>query len=169
MPRSATQKGRLTILAGCAAALLVTLGALRADLIVSHGFVKAFGAQEAPLPFDATTQSGTLQHAGQTYSLTRAEDGSLPHFAQRLTIGDRITIAGRDGRERILVVLELKPLGDHPLTPIAANANAKPTRMLVICRLVGGTDLEAQVPVEFVIEGHVTEPPVLPRSAPKAL
>jgi hypothetical protein len=154
----------LTILAGCAAALLVTLGALRADLMVSHGFGKAFGAQEAPQPFDVVTQSGTLQHAGESYSLTRSEDGSLPHFAQHLAVGDRITISGRDGRERILLVVDLKPLGG-PITPIASDA--PPPRLLVICRLVGGADREAQV--QFVIQSHAAEPPALPPSAPKTL
>jgi hypothetical protein len=166
MTRSATQKGRLTILAGCAAALVVTLGALRADLMVSHGFGKALGAQEAPLPFDTVRQSGTLQHAGGSYSLTRAEDGALPPFAQHLAVGDRITISGSDGRERILLVIDVKPLVD-PITRIAADA--QPTRLLVICRVVGGAEQGAQQPIEFIIQGHSAEPPTLQPSAPKAL
>jgi hypothetical protein len=166
MPRSATQKGRLTILAGCAAALVVTLGALRADLMVSHGFGKALGAHEAPLAFDMIPRSGTLQHAGANYSLTRAQDGILPPFAQRIAVGDRITISGGDGRERVLVVIDVKPIGD-PLTRIAAHARS--TRLLVICRLVGGPEQEAHEPIEFIVQGHAAEPQTLPPSAPKAL
>src|SRR5262245_55595493 len=99
MPQSAMQKGRLIVLAGCAAALVVTVCALRADLMVSHGFSKAFGTQGAPQSFDVTALSGTLEHSGDHYSLTRAEDGLLPHLAKRISVGDRITISGRDGRE----------------------------------------------------------------------
>jgi hypothetical protein len=162
MPRSAMQKGRLTILAGCAAALVVTLGALRADLLVSHGFSKAFGTQGAPQSFDVTALSGTLQNAGDTVSLTRSEDGSLPHFVRRLTVGDRITVSGR-----VLVVVDIKPAGD-PLTRVASDA--PPQRLLVICRVVGGSnDPDAQAQVEFTVQGHAVEPPVLPSSAPKAL
>jgi hypothetical protein len=165
MPRSATQKGRLTILAGCAAAIVVTLGALRADLMVSHGFGKALGAQEAPQPFDMVPQSGTLRHAGENYSLTRSEYGTLPPFAQHLAVGDRITISGGDGRQRILVVIDVKPFGD-PFTQVAADG--RPSRMLVTCRVVGGAEQERAEPIEFIIQGHAPEPPA-PPAAPKAL
>ena len=166
MPQSAMQKGRLTILAGCTAALVVTLCALRADLMVSHGFSKAFGTQGAPQSFDVTALSGTLEHAGDLYSLTRSEDGALPHFAKRIAVGDRITISGRDGRERVLVVVDIKPLSG-PITRIASDTASQ--RLLVVCRLVGGNDAEQQARIEFVIQGHTAEPPTLSASAPKTL
>jgi hypothetical protein len=166
MPQSAMQKGRLTILAGCTAALVVTLCGLRADLMVSHGFSKAFGTQGAPQSFDITSLSGTLEHAGDSFSLTSTVDGALPHFAKRIAVGDRITISGRDGRERVLVVVYIKPLGD-PVTRIASDTS--PQRLLVVCRLVGANDGDARAQVEFIVQGHAAEPPAPPSSAPKAL
>ena len=167
MPQSAMQKGRLTILAGCAAALLVTLGALRADLMVSHGFSKAFGNQGAPQSFDATALSGTLEHAGNLYSLTRSEDGALPQLAKRISVGDRITISGGDGRDRVLVVVEIKPVAD-PITRISADTSSQ--RLLVVCRLAAGNDADPQARIEFLVQGHTAEPPQsVQASAPKAL
>jgi hypothetical protein len=168
MPQSAMQKGRLTILAGCTVALVVTLCALRADVMVGHAFSKAFGTQGAPQSFDATALSGTLRHAGDHFSLTSSEDGVLPPFAKQLAVGDRITISGRDRRERVLVVVDIKPLVD-PITRIASDS--APQRMLVICRLVGGSNDadQQQARVEFVIQGQTAEPATLPPApAPKA-
>jgi hypothetical protein len=164
MPQSAMHKGRLVILAGCAAALVVTLCALRADLLVSRGFAKAFGSQGAPLSFDATAVSGTLEHQGELFSLTRSEDGALPPFARRLAVGDRITITGRDGRQRSLIVVDIKPLSD-PLTRVASHP--QPERLLVTCRVLEGNAADSQSQVQFLIQDHVPETP--PPSVGKAL
>jgi hypothetical protein len=170
MLQSAAHKGRFIILAGCAAALIAGAGALRADLMVSHGFAKAFGAQGAPLPFDVVAQSGSQQQVGdEGYWLTRSEVESPAPFAKRLAVGDRITISGRDGRDHTLEVVDLKAIGE-PLVRVAAET-ASPRLLLVTCRLVGATDRDAQSPVRFVIEGEAApEPPALPPSAaPKTL
>src|SRR5262245_36046749 len=58
MLQSAAQKGRFLLLAGCAAALVVTAGALRADLLVSHAFDQAFGKRTIAAPFDIPLTSG---------------------------------------------------------------------------------------------------------------
>lgn len=169
MLRNAIQNGRLLLLAGCAAAIFAGAGALHADLMVSRGFGKVFGAQDAPLPFEVATSGGVQRHAqigDEGYWLTRAEVESPAPFAKQLTVGDRITISGRDGRERTLEVIDLKTIGE-PLTKVVTGA--APMRLLLVtCRIVNGG--EAQAPVRFVIEGDPAEPPaVQPSVAPKAL
>jgi hypothetical protein len=170
MLRKATQNGRLILLAGCAVALITSAVALRADLMVSHGFGKVFGAQDAPLPFEvAAGGSQRLAQVGdEGYWLTRAEVESPALFAKRLAIGDRITISGREGRERVLEVIDLKGIGE-PLTKVLTGAT--PMRLLLVtCRIVDGGEREAQAPVRFIIEGEPADPPaVQPSPAPKTL
>ena len=169
MLRNASLNGRLLLFAGGAAAALAGAGALRADLMVGLGFGTILGAQDAPLPFEVSA-SGGLQQLNQVgdegYWLTRGEVESPAPFAKGLTVGDRITIAGRDGRERVLEVIDLKAIGE-PL----AKAVTGPTPMrllLVTCRAIDASEREAHV--RFIIEREPTEPaPVQPSVAPKAL
>jgi len=170
MLRSAASKGRLALLAGGAAAALLAATAWRADLMVSHGFNKAFGGQAVltPLEPQRTAGTGAAQDRDAGYWLTRSEVESPALFDRQLAVGDRITIAGRDGRERILQVVDLKVVGE-PL--VQAVAGAAPMRLLLVtCHIVGGDgEQSAKVPVRFIIEGEPSEP-ALPRpaSAPKA-
>src|SRR5262245_34121642 len=98
MPRDAERKGRLLVLAGCVSALVAGAGALRADLMVSRAFDRAFG-QQGDAPFE-TSQANSQTKAGDDgYWLTRA-DVANPVFSKPLAIGDRITITDRDGRDR---------------------------------------------------------------------
>jgi hypothetical protein len=171
MLRNAILNGRLLLLAGCAAAALAGAGALRADLMVSHGFGRVFGAQHAPSPFEVAAPGGPqrlAQVGDEGYWLTRAEVESPALFAKRLAIGDRITISGRDGRERVLEVIDLKAIGE-PLTKVLTGAT--PMRLLLVtCRIVDGGEREAQAPVRFIIEGEPADPPaVQPSAAPKTL
>jgi hypothetical protein len=170
MLRNAIRNGRLLLLAGCAAAVLAGAGALRADLMVSHGFGKVLGPQNAPLPFEvAADGSQRPAHVGdEGYWLTRAEVESPAPFAKRLAIGDRITISGRDGRERVLEVVDLKSIGE-PLTKVVTGTT--PMRLLLVtCRTVDGSERETHAPVRFIIEGEPAEPPpVQPSVAPKTL
>lgn len=171
MPRGAFQNGRLLLVAGCAVAVLAGAGALRADLMVSHGFGKVFGAQDAPLPFEVVASNGPHRQAqvgDEGYWLTRAEVESPAPFAKGLAIGDRITIAGRDGRQRVLEVIDLKTIGE-PLSKVV-NGAAPIRLLLVTCRNVDESGREAQSPVRFIIEGEPAETPAVQRSAsPKAL
>lgn len=157
MLRTATQKGRLVLAAGCAVAALAGAGALRADLMVSHGFGKAFGTQKAALPFE-TVPSGRQRNAqvgDEGYWLTRAEVQSPAPFDKRLAIGDRITIAGRDGRERSLEVADLKAIGASLIK--VATGTAPLRLLLVTCRIVDATERESEVLVRFIIEGEAAE------------
>ena len=168
MLRNALQNGRLVLFAGCAAVIIAGVCALRADLMVSHGFGKAFDAQKAPVPFEVVAPSGLQQHAhsgDEGYWLTRSEVESPGPFAKRLAIGDRITISGSDGRERNLEIVDIKSIGE-PLTKVVAGSTTM-RLLLVTCRIVGERD--DKTPVRFIIEGEAVDPPALPPSAPKAL
>jgi hypothetical protein len=170
MSQKATRNGRLIILGGCAAALLVTAGALRADLMVSDGFAKALGAAGTPAPFETATQNSALrsgQVGDEGYWLTRSEVESPAPFAKHLAIGNRITVAAREGGERVLQIVDVKAIGE-PLS--RATADAAPLRLLLVtCLEVDAT--ESQKPIRFIIEGETGEAAALPTppSAPKTL
>jgi hypothetical protein len=170
MLRNATQKGRLALIAGCASAALAGAGALRADLMVSHGFSMAFGAQKRALPFEVAAPGGRQQHAevgDEGYWLTRAEVESPAPFPKPLAIGNRITMTDRDGDERHLEIVNLKVIG-VPLIRIATGTS--PVRLvLVTCRAVGATDHESRGLVRFIIEGEMAESTPPPPPAGKAL
>ena len=171
MSRTAIRNGRLLVGAGCAAAALMIAGALRADLIVSHGFTSTFGSEKIATTFEvaARASSHTKPQVGdEGYWLTRADVESPIPFAKQLAVGDRITIAGRDRRERILEVVDLRSLGE-PLTKVVTGTS--PMRLLLVtCRIVGATEREASAPVRFIIEGEPAEAPAVQRTAaPKAL
>lgn len=171
MPGNAIRNGRLLLLAGCAAAILAGAGAVRADLMVSHGFSKMLGPQTVPLPFDVAADGPQrTAHVGdEGYWLTRAEVESQAPFAKRLAVGDRITISGQNGRERVLEVTDVKAIGE-PLTK--AVTGTTPMRLLLVtCRIVdGSSERETHAPVRFIIEGDPAgAPPVQPSAAPKAL
>ena len=170
MLRNAIRNGRLLLIAGCAVAAFAGAGAWRADLMVSHGFGKVLGAQNAPLPFEAAA-SGSQRAANvgdEGYWLTRAEVESPAPFAKRLAVGDRITISGQDGRERVLEVVDLKSIGE-PLTKVVTGTT--PMRLLLVtCRTIDGSERDTHTPVRFIVEGEPAEaPPVQPSVAPKAL
>jgi hypothetical protein len=168
MSRSAAQKGRLIALAGCASLALAGAGALRADLMVSHGFRLALGAQKGGVSFETAAQGRQLQaEAGdEGYWLTRADVASASPFSKPLAIGDRITITDRDGRERHLQVVNLKAIG-VPLFKVAAGAPAR--LLLVTCRDLDATGREGETLVRFIIESEIAEPTAVPQPAPKAL
>jgi hypothetical protein len=168
---NAFRNGRLLLITGCGAAALAGAGALRADLMVGHSFGRVFGAQGSAPPFEVTgagDSQQTAQVGDEGYWLTRAEVESPAPFAKRLAIGDRITISGRDGHDRMLEVVDLKAIGE-PLTK--AVAGATPMRLLLVtCRVVDRSEREAHAPVRFIIEGEPAEPPSVQTSvAPKAL
>lgn len=167
MLRTAIYNGRLLLVAGCAMAAIATAGALRADLMVSHSFSRMLGSG-VPQPFEAPASGGVQQaaHVGdEGYWLTRAEVESPVPFAKRLAVGDRITISGQDGRERVLEVVDTRVIGDA-LTKVATGVS--PLRLvLVTCRIVNGTEREASAPVRFIIEGEPGEAPAV-QPAPQA-
>jgi hypothetical protein len=168
MLRNAIHNGRLLLIAGGATCALAAAGALRADLMVSHSFGRVLGAQSAPQPFEAAPPGGIRQaaHVGdEGYWLTRAEVESPAPFAKRLVVGDRITISGQDGRERVLEVIDTRAIGES-LTKVAAGT--APLRLvLVTCRIVDGGEREASAPVRFIIEGELGETPTV-QPAPQA-
>lgn len=167
--RSAALKGRMALLAGGVAVLLAVAGGMRADLIVSHGFAKAFGTQTAvePLDIQRTAKVQGLTQAGdEGYWLARSEVESPAPFDKGLAVGDRISITGRDGRERNLEVVDLRLIGE----PIVRTVEgAAPIRLLLVtCHIVGANgDRDDKTPVRFIIEGD-TEPAPARTATPKA-
>ena len=167
MASSPTLKSRVVVLTGIAVAVAAGATVLRTDLLLSRGFGHALEAPRPGLSFDAATAKEPKQGVtvgDEGYWLTRAEVESPAPFGKPLAVGDRITIAGRDGRERQLEVMALKLVGDNP-----ARANrALPMRLLLVtCRVTGETGERADAPVRFIIEAEPASP-ALPAPA-KAL
>jgi hypothetical protein len=162
MLRIGFRKSRAIVLAASAIAAMAGVGALTSDVVVSRGFGKAFENSAPALSFDTGTRTDGAQVAAsgdEGYWLTRAEMESPSPFARPLTVGDRITIAGRDGHERRLEVIDLKAIGDQ------GARGAQLRLILVTCRVTDAGSEEATV--RFVIEA---EPPVPARPQPaKAL
>jgi hypothetical protein len=150
---------RLVLVLGSVALGAAGAIALRADLLVGYGFGKALEAQKAALPFELAARADRTDRAevgDEVYWLTRgADDGPAP-FDKRLVVGDRITIAGRDGRTRTLEVVDLKLIG-APIVRVAADA--APVRLVrVTARVVGATESGREELVRFFIEIEERKP-----------
>jgi hypothetical protein len=163
---TATTKNRVIVLAGIAAAATAGVAVLRTDLLLSRGFDHALDLSRPGLSFESAATNQPQRSPGvgdEGYWLTRAEVESPTPFAKTLAVGDRITIAGRDGRERQLEVVDLKAVGGNP----ARGARAETMRLLLVtCRVTGEGPERADAPVRFVIEAE----PAPARPAPaKAL
>ena len=164
MSVTATTKNRVIMLAGIAAAVTAGVAVLRTDLLLSRGFDHALDLSRPGLSFESTAANQAQRTTGagdEGYWLTRAEVESPTPFAKTLAVGDRITIAGRDGRERQLEVVDLKAVGGNPTRGLRAESMRL---LLVTCRVTG--DGASDAPVRFVIEAE----PAPARPAPaKAL
>ena len=154
---SSTMKSRVVVLAGVAAAAAAGAAALHTDLLLSRGFGNALDASRPGLSFETTAGKPSTQGAvgDEGYWLTRAEVESPTPFAKPLAIGDRITIAGRDGRERQLEVVDLKAIGGHHAR---ATVAVHPRLLLVTCRVAGEAPDRTEAPVRFIIEAEPAAP-----------
>ena len=164
MAWTAIRNGRLLLVVVCMAAAFATGAALRADLMVSHGFNTASGKDLTSFTAPSRVSTRATSPVGdEGYWLTRAEVENPIPLGKQLSVGDRITIAGRDGRQRILEVVDLRSLGE-PLTKAVTGAH--PMRLLLVtCRIVDETNREAGAPVRFIIEGEPTETQPVQRAA----
>jgi hypothetical protein len=173
MASNATSKSRVftvsraIVVTGFALAAAAGVGVIRSDLLLNRGFGHALEASRPGLSFDTVATKAPAKGAtvgDEGYWLTRAEVESPSPFAKPLAVGDRITIAGRDGRERQLEVVDLKAVGGNAARVLRSGAMRL---LLVTCRVTGeGTD-RADAPVRFIIEAEPAAP-ALP-SAAKAL
>jgi hypothetical protein len=168
MPSNATLKSRaITVAAGLVFAVAAGVVVMRGDLLLSHGFGHALDASRPGLSFDTAAAKAPTRGApvgDEGYWLTRAEVESPAPFAKPLAVGDRITIAGHDGRERQLEVVDLKTVGGS--APRALRAGSM-RLLLVTCRVTGDSAEQANAPVRFIIEAEPAAP-TLPAPA-KAL
>ena len=161
-------KTRMIGLSGLALAVVAAgVGLLRSDLLLNRGFGKALQASRPGLSFDTAAAPAPSQGPAvgdEGYWLTRAEVESPAPFAKPLAVGDRITIAGRDGRERRLEVVDLKAVGGNAARYLRSGAMRL---LLVTCRVTGEGVEQVDAPVRFIIEA---EPMVRALPAPaKAL
>jgi hypothetical protein len=164
MLRHTHSKSRLMVLSACAVAGLGAAGALRSELLLSRGFDKALESNRPGLSFGSASQQTGAGDEG--YWLTRAEVESPTPLVKPLAIGDRITIAGQDGRERKLEVIDLKAIGSDPVLRTGTIA-PQARLLLVICKVADGDGREA--PVRFIIEAETPAPHHVTSTASKAL
>ena len=161
MRRGATSKACVLLLSGVVGALAVGAGVLYSDRLLTNGFDRALALSHDGLSFDAVPSRRPSPTAAgdEGFWLTRAEVESPAPFAKPLAVGDRITIAGSDGRERRLEVVDLKVIGGRA-------AAARGRLLLVSCRVTGKASESAEAMVRFLIE--VAAPESVPAPA-KAL
>jgi hypothetical protein len=159
MASSATVKSRVVVVAGIAVAAAAGAAVLHTDLLLSRGFGNALDASRPGLSFETTSGKQSAQGAvgDEGYWLTRAEVESPTPFAKPLAIGDRITIAGRDGRERQLEVVDLKAIGGHH---VRATPAVHLRLLLVTCRVTGEGAERTEAPVRFIVEAEPAVPAV---------
>jgi len=166
MASNATSQGRIIVVAAITV-VAAGLGALNSDVLLNRGFGNALQAAKAGLSFDNSTKETQGQAAAvgdEGYWLTRSEVESGAPFAKQLGVGDRITVAGHDGRERRLEVVDLRAVGGNAARPLRSGGMRL---LLVTCRVTGEAAERADAPVRFIIEaGPVAR--VLPTPA-KAL
>ena len=144
MVRGAKSAAGLVLLT---ATLALAAGAavLGSDATLERGFGKALAQSHAGLTFDTgAVQAAALTAGDEGFWLTQADVQSPTPFAKALAVGDRITIAGRDGAERRLEVVDLKAVG----TPAKPGAHGR--LLLVSCRVTDQGRPEAMV--RFLIE-----------------
>ena len=171
MLRNAIRNGRLLLLAGCAAAILAGAGALRADLMVSHGFAKVLGRARRTFALRGGGLRWIATHGagGRRRLLADTRRGRKSGALCQATRRRRSHNHFRAGRPRARSGGDrLKAIGE-PLTK--AVTGTTPMRLLLVtCRIVDGSERETHAPVRFIIEGDPAEaPPVQPSVAPKAL
>ena len=160
MVSKATLQSRVVVAAGIVVAVATGAAVLGTDLLLNRGFGNALGASRPGLSFDtvAAKQPGQGAAVGdEGYWLTRAEVESPAPFAKPLAVGDRITIAGHDGRERQLQVVDLRAVGGNAARPLRAGG----TRLLLVtCRVTGEAGDRADAPVRFIIEAEPVARPL---------
>ncbi|HWB45079.1 MAG TPA: hypothetical protein VG900_06515 [Hyphomicrobiaceae bacterium] len=141
------------LLVGAATAALV-----RTDLQISRGFEQALQNRQPGLSFEtAVTGSRNSSIAGdEGFWLTHADADSPTPFAKPLATGDRITIAGKDGRAISLEVTDIKAIASG----IVRTGTNQPRLLLVTCRVAGTADAAALHPVRFIVEAGEFVPPV---------
>jgi hypothetical protein len=150
---------RLVLVLGSVALGAAGAVALRADLLVGYGLGKALEARKAALPFKSAALRDRTERAevgDEVYWLTRGADDEPAPFDKRLVVGDRIAIAGRDGRAQTLEVVHLKLIG-API--VRVTADAAPVRLVrVTARVVGATESGREELVRFFIEIEERKP-----------
>jgi hypothetical protein len=160
---------RVVLIVGSAALGAAGAVAWRADLLVGYGFGRALEAQEAALPFELATptQVSGLDKAevgDEGYWLTRSSPEGQTSFGGHLAVGNRITIAGRDGHASTLEVVEIASMG-APLLKVAEGSS--PVRLVrVTARVVGTTEAGHEKLVRFYVE--MDKPKSAPLPAPQA-
>jgi hypothetical protein len=161
MGRDGNTKGRAILLTGLAVVAAAGAALSRTDMLLSRGFGKAIADARPALSF------APMAHLGQSprnvagdegYWLTRAEAESPTPLAKTLVLGDRISIAGRDGNQRQFEVVDLKAIG--ATAGRLPNVRAHAHLLLVTCRTVAGSvgnDGPSAATVRFIIEAEPTD------------
>ena len=166
MASNATSQGRIIVVAAITI-VAAGMGALHSDVLLNRGFGNALQAAKAGLSFDGSpkeTQGQAAAVGDEGYWLTRSEVESGAPFAKQLGVGDRITVASHDGRERRLEVVDLRAVGGNAARPLRSGGMRL---LLVTCRVTGEAAERADAPVRFIIEAEPV-PRALPTPA-KAL
>ena len=160
-------KARIPLLALAATAgsiAAVSLALSRPEALIDRSLNAAL-SRVAPAGTGARTaamRSDEVEAGLLKLSSTGATAGVPADIGQTLAVGDRITIAAKDGARRTLEVAEVRPLADTAHT----GADGARGLLLVTCNVLGG---EPGQVVRFVIEDAGDHAPALPATQHRAL
>jgi hypothetical protein len=158
-------KARIPLLALAATAgsiAAVSFALSRPEALIDRSLNAALSRMGGGSAVTASRPSDGAETGLLRLSSTRAADGPAG-FGQALAVGDRITIAAKDGARRMLEVAEVRPLAE---TGAAQAGGADGTLLLVTCNVLGGAPGEV---VRFVIEDAGDRAPALPATQHRAL
>jgi hypothetical protein len=151
--------GRLILAAGSVVAAVAGAVALRADLMVGYGFARALEIQKPVRPFELAARGDALRTAqvgDEDFWLTHNEFQLSVHSVGRIAVGQRITIAGRDGRALRLEVIALSV----PLIKTAAGM--APAGQVEVTGRVLNPAHEGQEQIRVVIKIEEPKPSAVP-------
>jgi hypothetical protein len=150
----------LAATAGSIAAVSVTLS--RPEALIDRSLNAALSRMGGGSAVTASRLSDGAETGLLKLSSTGSVDGPAG-LGQALAVGDRITIAAKDGARRTLEVADVRPLAE---TGGAQAEGADGNLLLVTCNVLGGAPGEV---VRFVIEDGRHHAPALPATQHRAL
>ncbi|MGH6815514.1 MAG: hypothetical protein ACREC6_07410 [Hyphomicrobiaceae bacterium] len=123
---------------GAVSALAVVLSA--SETVLRRGFAAAL-AESASAP------AGKQRSAGNGYLRLSRDDTSLPlGWPSPVAVGDRLTIAARDGRRHELEVVEIAEIG---ATVTRVEQAGEPRLLMVVCKVLDAPEARS---VRFIVE-----------------
>jgi hypothetical protein len=164
MPRNRTITARVPALAMTATAgtlCLITIALSQPEAVLDWSFEAGLAAASRPGERVAATPRNLAD--SPHFWLSKSEPNQALGSAQPVRLGDRITIASREGEHNVLEVIDIRNLDDD-ITH--AEAAATPRLVMVSCKTLGA---DGDRVVRFIVEAGEPEPATPLTHSPRTL